>query len=246
MKLWYFTCTKILATTLQQAGEIYGATGTLYLCENEKDAMENASKFDKCLCSAVIPNSCITELISSLKYDAKMSLSDWNPDMLGDIRYINQEVQEEVVEKFEESEYVEEEPPAQEDKLPLNSEPELFSYLDKAPVNSDNLVKYEKLILFTYSGYVKKRETIQRGFLSGENVEWLIEHLYLNEATDDELNEIWFAIDLFFRRMMFTVDSRGELQWRQDEHAKDIMWWMDCDSAWKEVVNHIARKRRGK
>ena len=236
MKLWYFTCSRFLTSTLQQSGGTDGATGELLLCENEKDARKLASHFDKCVCSAVIPNSCLTMLVSNSKYDARMPLYLWKPDMLVEIKELNY---------YDTTDEIAEEEQPKEDKLPLSNEPEMFRYLDKAPVNERNLVKYEKLILFVYSGYVKKRDTIERGFLSGENVEWLTEHLYLNEATNDELNEIWFAIDLFFRRMMFTVDSKGELQWRQDEHAKDIMWWMDCDSAWKEVVNHIVRKRRG-
>lgn len=230
MDVWYFTCSRQLAKCLKEDDTtLLSATGWLNVYLTEESAKVSAGVKDEFLVSALIPNSLISnkELSNTIDCEFSIRLSDWRPSMLCSMVELNA-------------------PESTEDSLPLNSEPELFSYLDKAPVNANNLIKYEKLILLTYSGYVKKRDTIQRGFLSGENVEWLIEHLLLNETTDEELNEIWFAIDLFFRRMMFTVDKDGELQWRTDEYAKDIMWWMDCDSAWKEVVNCIARRRRGR
>ena len=101
---------------------------------------------------------------------------------------------------------------------------------------------YNRIIEFTYKKYEEKKATISRGIITREMIDWLIDRLYLNDATDDQLNEYWFAVDRFFRNKMMEKDIDGEWQWKQ---GVDIMWYMDCDSAWKEVINSVARSRRG-
>ena len=111
---------------------------------------------------------------------------------------------------------------------------------DPKPVSAV-LDTYTRIIDFTYKKYEEKIDEIEYGFISGELVKWLIDRLYLNETTDEQLNEYWFAIDRYFQNLMMEKDSDGEWQWKKDV---DIRWYMDCDSAWKEVVNSVARKRR--
>lgn len=106
------------------------------------------------------------------------------------------------------------------------------------------LDRYTAIIEFTYLRYAEQRDSISQGFLENETIEWLIDRLYLREATDEQLNEYWFAIDRFFRNKMMKKDERGDYRWRADVTASDMNWYRDCDSAWKETVNIIARYRR--
>lgn len=110
--------------------------------------------------------------------------------------------------------------------------------------SSHILDRYTAIIEFTYLRYAEQRDSISQGFLENETIEWLIDRLYLREATDEQLNEYWFAIDRFFRDKMMKKDERGDYRWRADVTASDMNWYRDCDSAWKETVNIVARYRR--
>lgn len=103
------------------------------------------------------------------------------------------------------------------------------------------LDRYTAIINFTYLEYYERKDSIEQGFITGENLNWLIDRLYLNRATDEQLNEYWFAIDRFFRNLMMIKDEAGEWKWNTES---DISWYRDCDSAWKETVNYVARSRR--
>lgn len=102
---------------------------------------------------------------------------------------------------------------------------------------------YTRIIDFTYKKYAEKKDSIHYGIITKVMIDWLIDRLYLNEATDAQLNEYWFAIDNYFRNITMEKDIAGEWQWKENI---DIRWYMDCDSAWKEVVNYVARSRRNK
>lgn len=106
------------------------------------------------------------------------------------------------------------------------------------------LDRYTAIIEFTYLRYAEQRDSISQGFLENETIEWLIDRLYLRETTDEQLNEYWFAIDRFFRNKMMKKDERGDYRWRADVTTSDMNWYRDCDSAWKETVNIVARYRR--
>lgn len=106
---------------------------------------------------------------------------------------------------------------------------------------STTLDKYTAIIQFTYQEYYKRKDSITEGFIDGCTLKWLIDRLYLESATDEQLNEYWFAIDRYFRNLMMLKDTKGEWVWNNES---DINWYRDCDSAWKETVNYVARKRR--
>lgn len=111
---------------------------------------------------------------------------------------------------------------------------------DEVEQVSDN---YGKLIDLTYRAYAKKRDAIVRGIISEEDMNWLIDHLLLSEATDEELNEMWHAIDYYFRNLRMKKVN-GFWKWRDEVSVEDMTWYSDCDSAWKEVVNYVVRMRR--
>ena len=80
-----------------------------------------------------------------------------------------------------------------------------------------------------------KTKEIVRGFISYENVDWVSEKLGLSSLSDEELSILWDTVWDFFTNME-----------RKEEDIDKAFFMQDTRSAWLEVINHEARKRRGK
>ncbi len=101
----------------------------------------------------------------------------------------------------------------------------------------------KKTVELVYRAYAKKQDEITRGFITQEHIEWVTDHLMLRELTDQELSEMWEAVDEFFDDMMAERDENGNITgWKP--YTPEIAFAMDTDSAWKEVINVEARRRR--
>ena len=99
----------------------------------------------------------------------------------------------------------------------------------------------KKLIEAVYSEYKKKE--IERGFITYENIDWLTEKLGLRSLTNKELSAMWEAVDEYFENIMAEYDESGKvIGWKPFSEETELA--RDSDSAWKEVVNIEARRRK--
>ena len=67
------------------------------------------------------------------------------------------------------------------------------------------------IVELVYRAYAKKQDEITRGFITQEQIEWVTDHLMLRELTDQELSEMWEAVDDFFDDMMAERDENGNI-----------------------------------
>lgn len=101
----------------------------------------------------------------------------------------------------------------------------------------------KKIIELAFRAYSRKKDSITRGFITEENINWVTDHLMLKELTNEELSQMWETVDHFFEEIMGNLDERGQvISWKP--YTPEIAFAMDTDSAWKEVINLEARRRR--
>ena len=101
----------------------------------------------------------------------------------------------------------------------------------------------KKTVELAFRAYSKKKADITRGFITQEHIDWVTDHLMLKELTNQELSEMWETIDHFFEEIMGNLDENGQvISWKP--YTEEIAFAMDTDSAWKEVVNMEARRRK--
>lgn len=79
-----------------------------------------------------------------------------------------------------------------------------------------------------------KTKEIIIGFISYKDVNWVSEKLGLSSLSDEELSILWDEVWDFFTSME-----------RKEEDMDKAFFMQDTRSAWLEVINHEARKRRG-
>lgn len=101
----------------------------------------------------------------------------------------------------------------------------------------------EKIIELVFRGYKSKENKIQKGFIDSENIEWVTEHLMLKYLTNEELAQMWTAVDNYFTKIR--LDDSGK-NWRTDISAKEFSFYGDTWSAWLEVINMESRERKEK
>ena len=101
----------------------------------------------------------------------------------------------------------------------------------------------KKMVEMVYRAYSKKADEIEKGFITNENIEWVTDHLMLKELTNEELSDMWKTIDEYFTELIAELDENGNVvAWKP--YTNEIAFAMDTDSAWKEVVNVEARRRK--
>ena len=91
--------------------------------------------------------------------------------------------------------------------------------------------------------YEKQRDNICEGFITREHIELVTKSLMLEELKNEELNEMWNAVNDYFDRLCFEFDDDGIIIGHKP-YSNDIEFYRDTKSAWLEVVNMEARKRR--
>lgn len=79
-----------------------------------------------------------------------------------------------------------------------------------------------------------KTKEIIIGFISYKDMDWVSEKLGLPNLSDEELSILWDTVWDFFTSME-----------RKEEDIDKAFFMQDTRSAWLEVINHEARKRRG-
>lgn len=98
----------------------------------------------------------------------------------------------------------------------------------------------KKTIELLFKAYKEKESTIERGWISEENAIWVSECLMLKYLTDEGLSQIWQAVHDFFRNEMAELNENNEvINWKPNKSFE-----MDTQSAWLEVINEEARKRK--
>lgn len=99
------------------------------------------------------------------------------------------------------------------------------------------------IVELAFRVYAKQRDHINTGFITKEHIELVTKSLMLAELENEELNEMWNAVNDYFDNMCFEFDDNGILIGHKP-YSKDIEFYRDTKSAWLEVVNMEARKRR--
>lgn len=101
----------------------------------------------------------------------------------------------------------------------------------------------KSVIELAYRRYTKVKEDVTSGFIKGEHIKLVSEALFLEELTDEELNEMWNACNRFFNEMYCVLDENGRVV-DFKPFTKDTEFIRDTQSAWSEVINEEARKRK--
>lgn len=103
---------------------------------------------------------------------------------------------------------------------------------------------FNGIIELTYRKYARNKENITYGFINAENIALVTNALMLAELTDEELGEMWGAVAEYFDRKYCTYDENGNIvgfmPWNEE-----VEFMRDTKSAWLEVINYEARRRRG-
>ena len=81
-------------------------------------------------------------------------------------------------------------------------------------------------------------ENYQRGFIPQEWINIVSDTLHLKELSDEELTNMWDMVWL-------TLDSEQRIVEYDYKDIKEAIKWEDVKSAFTEVVNIEARRRRG-
>lgn len=101
----------------------------------------------------------------------------------------------------------------------------------------------KKMVEIAYRGYELKKESIDKGWISQENIEWVTDKLMLKLLTNAELGMMWKAVSDYFLEQIAELDEEGNvIAWKA--YTKEIAFAMDTKSAWLEVVNIEARRRK--
>lgn len=99
------------------------------------------------------------------------------------------------------------------------------------------------IVELAFRVYEKQKDNIQEGFITREHIELVTKSLMLTELKNEELNEMWHAVAEYFNRLYCEFDENGNIVGYKP-WSKDIDFYRDTKSAWLEVVNMEARKRR--
>lgn len=93
--------------------------------------------------------------------------------------------------------------------------------------------EFKPVVQLVFRQY-RLRTDIVRSFISVELADWVADHLMLERLSNQELSEMWFAVTEYF----------GD---EFDEHRAEFEYGsflLDTKSAWSEVVNREARRRK--
>lgn len=107
------------------------------------------------------------------------------------------------------------------------------------------LTKKDLLVIvqLTFKRYEKYREDINPGFIKAGHIKLVTDSLHLEELETEELNEMWHAVEDYFDRLYCEFDKSGMIIGYKS-YSEDISFYMDTKSAFLEVINMEARKRR--
>ena len=108
------------------------------------------------------------------------------------------------------------------------------------------MIKREELkglVELTFRRYEKLRNEISSGFIKGEHVTLVTESLLLRELKNEELNEMWHASHDYFDSLYCEFNEYGDIIGFKP-YSEDIEFYRDTQSAWSEVINEEARRRR--
>lgn len=104
-------------------------------------------------------------------------------------------------------------------------------------------VEMNSVVELAYRRYSKLRNEIERGFIKEEHIEAVSKSLFLDELTNDELSEMWYASQDFFDKLYCEFDENGKITGFKP-YSEDTEFARDTKSAWSEVINQEARKRK--
>lgn len=101
------------------------------------------------------------------------------------------------------------------------------------------------IVGLAFRRYLKLKGEIAKGFIKAEHVLLVTDWLFLKELTNEELNEMWNASHDFFDGLYCNKDKDGKVVGFKT-YSEETEFARDTQSAWSEVINCEARKRREK
>ena len=99
------------------------------------------------------------------------------------------------------------------------------------------------IVHLTFKRYEKHRDDIHSGFIKKEHIDLVTNSLILEELENEELNEMWHAVAEYFDRLYCEFDENGNIVGYKP-YSMDIEFYRDTRSAFLEVINMEARKRK--
>ena len=99
------------------------------------------------------------------------------------------------------------------------------------------------IVHLTFKRYEKHRKDIKTGFITADHIKLVTDSLILEELETEELNEMWHAVADYFDRLYCEFNEKGIIIGYKP-YSKNIEFYRDSKSAFLEVVNMEARRRR--
>jgi len=96
------------------------------------------------------------------------------------------------------------------------------------------------LIKSTLESY--KNQEITNGFITNDNIELVTNGLGLKELSNEELSEMWEQVDEYFLAQYAVFENGKVVGWKP--YTNEVEFARDTKSAWLEVINLEARKRK--
>jgi len=99
------------------------------------------------------------------------------------------------------------------------------------------------IVHLTFKRYEKHRKEYYPRFKKAGHIKLVTDSLILEELETEELNEMWHAVEHYFDRLYCEFNDDNIITGYKP-YSKDIEFYRDTKSAFLEVVNMEARRRR--
>ncbi len=98
-------------------------------------------------------------------------------------------------------------------------------------------------VVAAFKEYTTLKNDIIRGFIKHEHIKMVSDALSLETLNDEELYEIWEISHDYFDSLYREFAESGEIIGYKP-YSEETEFARDTQSAWSEVINQEARKRR--
>ena len=106
-----------------------------------------------------------------------------------------------------------------------------------------NRNEMKPVIELAFRKYSKEKDNIKRGWIKQEHIQMVTDSLFLEELSNEELSDMWLACDRFFDELYCVFNKQGEVVGYKP-YNQETEFARDTKSAWLEVINAEARKRK--
>ena len=100
-----------------------------------------------------------------------------------------------------------------------------------------------RIVESAYKKYSELKSEITRGFITFNHMKIVSDALHLKELKNEELSDMWNISYNFFDKMLYEFDKNAKIIGLKP-YSEETEFVKDTQSAWSEIINEEARKRR--